>query len=346
MAAAAQGNPHATHALGIQGRYQIEAARQQIMAVVGPGKLIFTSGATEANSMAILGMALRELRRKGKRRKVITCTTEHASILDLKGTLRLWGFELCRVPVLSNGRIHLDRLERELDGDTLMLSVMTVNNETGVTQPWDEIQALAGRVTVHTDAAQAMGKVDALPQRADLITLSSHKVHGPKGIGALLIRRGPKPDALIRGGGQQEGLRSGTEPTALCIGFGACLEISCRHHTETRSRIHHLSARLMEGIKGIWPGSRRIGEHCVDGIVCMHLPGVHAGRILSEMPRVAASTGSACDAQSDRISHVLRAMRVREGRSCLRMGISRMTTVDEIDGFLDQLGAVHQRLIG
>ena len=182
------GNPHATHALGIQASYQIESARQQILSLAGKGRLIFTSSATEANSLAILGMALRELRLKGQRRKIVSCTTEHASVLNLKPILARWGFELRLVPVTSDGQVNLERLEDELGRDVLMLSIMAVNNETGVVHDWQEIDRLAGRTIVHTDAAQALGK---LPKRPNLITLSSRKMHGPQGIGALLLRRGP-----------------------------------------------------------------------------------------------------------------------------------------------------------
>lgn len=345
MRSAVSGNPHATHALGIQANYQIETARQQILSLAGKGRLIFTSGATEANSLAILGMALRELRLKGQRRKIVSCTTEHASVLELKPILAHLGFELRLVPVLSNGQVNMDRLEEELSREVLMLSIMAVNNETGVVQDWQAIGALAGRMTVHTDAAQALGKLPKLPLRPDLITLSSHKVHGPKGIGALLIRRGPKPDALLRGGGQQEGLRSGTLPTALCIGFGTCCAATQASLTDDLGRIADLSGHLIRGVGDLWPRAKRVGGSCVDGIVCMQLPGADARQLLNSMPAVSASTGSACDARTDRVSHVLRAMRVRDGRSCIRLGISRMTTRQEIDGFLNLLDHARRNLL-
>ncbi len=343
MREAVVGNPHATHALGIKAAYQIETARQQILALVGKGELIFTSGATEANAQAILGMALRELRRKGTRRKIVSCTTEHSSILELKRTLQLLGFAMQLVPVHRDGRVQLDALEQAMDRDTLMLSIMTVNNETGVTQDWQAIQARAGRSTIHTDAAQALGKTFTLPQCADLITLSAHKIHGPQGIGGLLIRRGPKPDALLRGGGQQKGLRAGTMPTALCMGFGACCAIVQQSGQTDQKHIRRLSQHLIAGIIEVWPLAQRVGQHCIDGIVCMHLPGVHARKLLDSMPDIAASMGSACDARSDRVSHVLRAMRVRDGYACLRLGISRMTTAADIEMLLERLASSYQR---
>ena len=345
MRSAVSGNPHATHALGIRAGYQIETARQQVLSLAGKGRLIFTSGATEANSLAILGMALRELRLKGQRRKIVSCTTEHASVLKLKPILAQLGFELRLVPVLPDGQVNMDRLEDALGRDVLMLSIMTVNNETGVIQDWQTIDVLAGRTTVHTDAAQALGKLSKLPKRPDLVTLSSHKVHGPQGIGALLLRRGPKPDALLRGGGQQDGLRSGTLPTALCIGFGACCTTAQTSLAGDLTRIADLSERLTRGICDLWPGAKRVGGSCVDGIVCMQLPGADTRQVLSSMPTVAASTGSACDAHTDRVSHVLRAMRVRDGRSCIRLGISRMTTRQEIDGFLNLLDSSRLNLL-
>lgn len=345
MFSVVSGNPHATHPLGIQASYQIESARQQILSLAGKGRLIFTSGATEANSLAILGMALRELRLKGQRRKIVSCTTEHASVLALKPILARLGFELRLVPVTSDGQVNLERLEDELGRDVLMLSIMAVNNETGVVQDWQEIDTLAGQTIVHTDAAQALGKLPKLPKRPDLITLSSHKVHGPQGIGALLLRRGSKPDALLRGGGQQGGLRSGTLPTALCVGFGICCEVAQTSLADDLARIADLSEHLIREISDLWPGAKRVGESCVDGIVCMQLPGADARHLLNRMPTVAASTGSACDARTDRVSHVLRAMRVPDGRSCIRLGISRMTTRQEIDGFLNLLDHARQNLL-
>lgn len=146
-----------------------------------------------------------------------------------------------------------------------MLSIMAVNNETGVVQDWQEIDTLAGRTIVHTDAAQALGKLPKLPKRPDLVTLSSHKVHGPQGIGALLLRQGSKPAALLRGGGQQAGLRSGTLPTALCVGFGICCEVAQTSLADDLARIADLSEYLLREVRDLWPGAKRVGESCVAG---------------------------------------------------------------------------------
>lgn len=342
----APGNPHAVHAWGAQARQRIERAKQQVLSLAGPGELVFTSGATEANALAILGMALRELRLGGQRRTILTCATEHASVLELKSLLAHWGFQLRALPVQRTGRLDPEALNEALGPDVLMLSLMTVNNETGVTQDWEALSACAGRLTVHTDAAQAVGKVACLPARADLITLSAHKMYGPQGIGALLIRRGPKPDAWLRGGGQQQGLRSGTLPTALCIGFGASCQVMHARGEEDRRHIRHLGRSLAQGIADIWPGATRIGTdgHCVDGILCMQLPGATARAVLGAMPNVAAATGSACAERNDKISHVLKAMRVRNARACLRLGVSRLTSASDIERFLVQLDSVRAQL--
>ncbi len=339
------GNPHATHVWGVQASARIEQAQQEVQNLVGPGRLVFTSGATEANSLALLGMALRELRLGGTRRTLLACATEHASVLNLKRLLKLWGFELRVLPVLPTGHVDLEALDQALSSNVLMLSIMTVNNETGVTQDWDALYAVTGRIPIHTDAAQALGKNVALPANADLITLSAHKMHGPQGIGALLIRKGPKPDPLLHGGDQQHGLRSGTMPTALCVGFGACCRIAQERCAEDRIHVRRLSQTLLQGVFDIWPKSRRIGERCVDGIICMQLPGALARTVLSTMPQVAASTGSACHVRSDKVSHVLKAMRVRHARSCLRLGISRMTSATDIDTFLSLLAETRDRLL-
>ena len=171
------------------------------------------------------------------------------------------------VPVTSDGQVNLERLEDELGRDVLMLSIMAVNNETGVVHDWQEIDRLAGRTIVHTDAAQALGK---LPKRPNLITLSSHKMHGPQGIGALLLRRG-----------QQGGLRSGTLPTALCIGVGICCEVTQTSLADDLARIADLSEHLIREVRDLWPGAKRVGESCVDGIVCMQLPGADARHLLN-----------------------------------------------------------------
>jgi cysteine desulfurase len=227
------GNPHSrTHAYGWETDTAIERAREHIADLIGadPKEIIFTSGATESNNMSIKGVA-RFFKRSGKKKHIITCQTEHKCVLDSCRHLQDEGFDVTYLPVQSNGLIDMAQLEAAIRPDTCLVSIMTVNNEIGVVQPVEEIGKLcrSKKVFFHTDAAQAVGKIplDVNTMNIDLMSISGHKIYGPKGIGACYVRRRPRVriDPMISGGGQERGLRSGTLAASLSIGFGEAARI-------------------------------------------------------------------------------------------------------------------------
>ncbi len=228
------GNPHSrTHAYGWEVEKAVEKARQHVADLIGadPKEIIFTSGATESNNMSIKGVA-RFFGRSGKKKHIITAQTEHKCVLDSCRHLQDEGYDVTYLPVQSNGLIKVEDLEAALRPDTALVSIMTVNNEIGVIQPVEEIGRLcrSKKVFFHTDAAQAVGKieVDVEKWNVDLLSISSHKIYGPKGIGACYVRRRPRVriDPIISGGGQERGLRSGTLAPALVVGFGEACRIA------------------------------------------------------------------------------------------------------------------------
>jgi len=228
------GNPHSrTHAYGWETDKAVEQARAHIANLIGadPKEIIFTSGATESNNMSIKGVA-RFFKRNGKKNHIITCQTEHKCVLDSCRHLQDEGFSVTYLPVQPNGLISMEDLEKAIRPETALISIMTVNNEIGVVQPVDEIGKLcrSKKVFFHTDAAQAVGKIpiDVNKMNVDLMSISGHKIYGPKGIGACYVRRRPRVriDPIISGGGQERGLRSGTIAPPLVIGFGEAARIA------------------------------------------------------------------------------------------------------------------------
>ncbi|MFO1120442.1 MAG: aminotransferase class V-fold PLP-dependent enzyme, partial [Rhodospirillales bacterium] len=226
------GNPHSrNHSFGWDAEKAVERARAQVAHIIGANEkeIIFTSGATESNNLAIKGVARFH---RDKKRHIITCVTEHKCVLDSCRHLELEGFRVTYLPVQKNGLIDLDLLRAAIADDTVLVSVMAVNNEIGVIQPLAEIGRICRekRVFFHTDAAQAVGKVplDVEAMQIDLMSISGHKIYGPKGIGALFVRRRPRVrlEAIISGGGQERGMRSGTLPTPLCVGLGEACRIA------------------------------------------------------------------------------------------------------------------------
>ncbi len=247
------GNPHSrTHAYGWEAEKAVEQARAHIASLIGadPKEIIFTSGATESNNMSIKGVA-RFFKRSGKKRHIVTCQTEHKCVLDSCRHLQDEGFEVTYLPVQSNGLINMQELEAAIRPETALVSIMTVNNEIGVVQPVEEIGKLCRekKVFFHTDAAQAVGKipVDVNKMNVDLMSISAHKIYGPKGIGACYVRRRPRVrlDPIISGGGQERGLRSGTLAPPLAVGFGEAARIA-KEDMEVSSTLRFFSFFLAQ----------------------------------------------------------------------------------------------------
>ena len=354
------GNPHSTsHAYGRIAAEAIEEARSEVSALIhaDPRELIFTSGATEANNLAIKGAAnfARLYPQDGApRNHIVILTTEHKCVLESCAQLEREGFLVTYLPVEPNGLVALDRLAAVLNERTLLVSVMAAHNEIGVIQPLAEIGGLCRSqgVLFHSDAAQAFGKIaiDVDGMQIDLLSISGHKVYGPKGIGALYVRRRPRVRLLplIDGGGQERSLRSGTLPTPLCVGIGRAAAIAAADMTEEAARLSGLRDRLQTGLARRVPGLRLNGdaERRLPGNLNFCFPGIPAMKVIEACPEIAISTGSACTSASIEPSYVLRALGLSEAdaNSGIRIGLGRFTTSAEVDFAVDALAAAATRL--
>ncbi|MBW1878285.1 MAG: IscS subfamily cysteine desulfurase [Deltaproteobacteria bacterium] len=337
-----------SHAFGYRANAAVEKARTQLGQLVGadPKEILWTSGATESNNIALLGTA-RARRKRGTH--VITVATEHKAVLDPCSQLEKEGFRVTRLPVDAGGRIRLEDLEDEIGPDTILVSVMAANNEIGTLQPLAEIGHLCRErgVVFHTDAAQATGKIplDVQEMHIDLMSLSGHKFYGPKGIGALYVRRGRpwlKLDPVMYGGGHERGLRSGTLPVPLIVGMGHAAALCAE---EIDSNALQELARLRDRL---WAGIReRITDVAVNGTMDHRLPnnlnvsfhGVEAEALMMAIREVACSSGSACTSATLEPSHVLRALGVdgEATHTAVRFGVGRFNTEAEIDWVVNHL---------
>ncbi|RVE72645.1 hypothetical protein OJAV_G00039350 [Oryzias javanicus] len=335
------GNPHSrTHAYGWESETAMENARQQVADLIGadPREIVFTSGATESNNMAIKGVARFY---QAKKRHVITTQTEHKCVLDSCRVLEAEGFNITYLPVQKNGLLDLEMLEACIRPDTCLVSVMTVNNEIGVKQPIKDIGQICRSkgVFLHTDAAQAVGKipVNVNDWKVDLMSISAHKIYGPKGVGALYVRRRPRVrlEPLQNGGGQERGLRSGTVPTPLAVGLGAACSIARTEMEYDHYRVSMLADRLVQKILSETPDVIMNGdpEQRYPGCINLSFAYVEGESLLMALKDVALSSGSACTSASLEPSYVLRAIGTDEdlAHSSIRFGIGRFTTEEEVD---------------
>ena len=348
------GNPHSTgYQQGRDAAAAIETARAQVAALVGgtPAGVIFTSGGTEANNLALHGaLAAGPV---GKRH-MITAATEHGSILEICRGLADEEYDITILPVRENGLIDTAALTDAIRDDTALVSIMAVNNEIGVIQPLEEIGAICAQhgVLFHTDAAQAAGKIpiDVAAQRIDLLSIAGHKIYAPKGIGALYRRtQPPLPlEPLIRGGGQERGLRGGTLPTPLCVGLGAACAIARDEMAEETRRLAALRDQLLEGIRGRLAGVRVNGdlEHRIPGNLNLSFEGIAGADLLHVLGDLALSTGSACASGHQEPSHVLRGLGLSDvlADASLRIGLGRNTTAAEVAYAADRIVAEVTRL--
>ncbi|HYB55192.1 MAG TPA: IscS subfamily cysteine desulfurase [Alphaproteobacteria bacterium] len=348
------GNPgSATHSFGREAAAACERAREQVAAVIGAEarEIVFTSGATESNNIAIKGAGY--FARDG-RRHIVTAATEHKCVLESCKALAAEGFRLTVLPVEANGLVDLARLAAALSDDTLLVSIMAVNNEIGVIQPLAEIGELCRRhgAYFHTDAAQAAGKIplDVDGMAIDLMSISGHKLYGPKGVGALYVRRRPRVRLapLMSGGGQERGLRSGTLPAALCVGLGAASEISAAEMAAEGMRLKRLRERLRCGLAAKVPGIALNGdlERRIPGNLNLAFPGVDAEVLMARLKDIAVSSGSACTSASIEPSYVLRALGLEDAlaRASLRIGLGRFTDSAEIDYAVEAIAAAVDQL--
>lgn len=342
------GNPHSrTHSFGWEAESAVETAREQVANLIGASskEIIFTSGATESNNLSIKGAA-HFYKKRGKH--IITTQTEHKCVLDSCRALEMEGYDVTYLPVEhATGRVDMDELKSAIRDDTILVSVMAVNNEIGTLQPIKEIGELcrSRKIVFHTDAAQMVGKlpIDVEDMKIDLMSISSHKVYGPKGIGALYVRRRPRVrlEPIFSGGGQERGLRSGTLPHFLCVGFGAACDIAKKEFEYDHQWITYLSQKLQTGIEEKIPEVIRNGdaEHNYSGCLNYSFAYVEGESLLMALKNIAVSSGSACTSASLEPSYVLRALGVDDelAHSSLRFGIGRFTSEDEVDFVLELL---------
>jgi cysteine desulfurase len=349
------GNPHSlSHAYGREAETAVEQARQEVAASIGaePREIVFTSGATEANNLAIKGAA--RLHQPLGRDRIVTVATEHKCVLESAKAMEREGCPVTLLPVDAAGLVDLDKLAAAIDERTAIVSVMAANNEIGVLQPLVEIGALCRErgVLFHSDAAQAVGKVqvDVEAMKIDLMSISGHKIYGPKGVGALYVRRRPRARIapLFDGGGQERGLRSGTLPTPLCVGLGAAARIARAEMAAEAERLLGLRRRCLAGIRARFPGVRLNGdgEQRLPGNLNLSFPGAPALALMEACPGLALSTGSACNAAEIEPSYVLRALGLPGdlAGASLRLGFGRYTTESEVDFAIETLAAAAQRL--
>jgi cysteine desulfurase len=353
------GNPHSkSHDYGREAMQVVEDARARVASLINadPKEIVFTSGATESNNIALKGAARFYSKSKTHPKKhIVTTVIEHKCVLDSCRTLEQEGFTVTYLPVQKNGLVDLDQLRNSLREDTVVCSIMGVNNEIGVIQPLAEIGKICKekKVLFHSDCAQALGKIplDINTMNIDLMSMSGHKIYGPKGIGALYIRKRPKVrlEALQSGGGQERGIRSGTLPTPLVVGFGEACEIARNEMKRDEEHVNKLFDRLYKGIQEKIPhvyvngdlvtrfhGNLNISFAFVEGeSLLLGLEGI-----------VACSSGSACTSESLEPSYVLRALGVDEelAHTSIRFGIGRFTTEKEVDFAVERLATVVDRL--
>lgn len=340
------GNPHSrSHMYGWESEKAVENARAEIASVINcePNEIIFTSGATESNNLAIKGLA----RFYGKTKKhLITTQTEHKCVLDSFRYLESEGFKVTYLPVTKSGLIDLELLEKSITDETIGVSVIFVNNETGVLENIPEIGAICKKkkVFLHTDAAQAFGKVqiDVQKMNIDLLSISGHKIYGPKGVGALFVRKRPRVrlTPILSGGGQERGLRSGTLPTHLAVGLGEASKISREEGLFDYEHVKKLNSYLLTEIlkiPNVYVNAHR--ENCYPGILNVSFEFIEGESLIMSMKNVAISSGSACTSASLEPSYVLRALGVNEelAHTSIRFSIGRFSTQQDIEFTADLL---------
>jgi cysteine desulfurase len=343
------GNPSSVHSVGQQAKEAIDKGRRQIADLfhAHPDEIIFTASGTESDNMALIGVATQY---KPQDCHIITSVFEHPAILETCKYLERLGYDISYLPISSEGIVEPESLRQALQPNTRLVSVMAANNVVGTLQPIAELANItkAHGALFHTDAVQAVGKIplhmDDLP--VDLLSVSAHKLHGPKGIGALYIRQGVKIEPLIHGGGQERGLRSATENVAGIVGFGEAADISRVEMTAEAGRLINLRNRIVASIKEQIPNAYLIGHHAkrLPGHICLGIGGRESDAILLMLllneDGIAISTGSACSSHNaGQPSYILLAMGMDpiQARGSLRITLGRFTTDLEADTFIQAL---------
>lgn len=334
------GNASSLHSFGLEAKEALEESREKVAGLLGakPEEIIFTAGGTESDNLALKGIA-RKNQKSGKH--IITTRVEHPAILECCRKLEKEGFEVTYLPVTNEGLVEIATLESAIRSDTILISVMHANNEVGTIQPLEEIGRLAAEkdIYLHTDAVQSVGKIptDVNKLGVDLLSLSAHKLYGPKGVGALYIRDGTRLESIIQGGGHERGLRSGTENIAGIVGLARAAELACETQTMEAERLTRLRDRLAELVL------LKVKEAWINGTMKMRLPGnlnfgfkyVEGESLLLFLDSIgiSVSTGSACSSHKLEPSHVLLSLGLKpeECHGSLRITLGRSNTIEEVD---------------
>jgi cysteine desulfurase len=348
------GNPHSTeHAMGRRAEAAVESARAQVGALIGAEvrEVVFTSGATESNNIAIKGAARFAASMGDPRRRIVTVATEHKCVLESVADLAAEGFEPVFLPVRPDGLLDSETLRQALTTPTLLVSVMAVNNETGVIQDIPALAAIAkaAGALFHSDLAQALGKIplDVTGWKVDLASISGHKLYGPKGVGALFVRRRPRVrlSPLFSGGGQERGLRSGTLATPLIVGLGEACRLAAAELAADAERIATLRGALLDRLRRDIPGIQVNGstQARIAGNLNLTFPHATASDLMEAVPDLCISTGSACSSTAVEPSYVLRALGLSDEQASrtLRIGVGRFTSAADIDFAAAALSAAH-----
>ncbi len=353
------GNPHSySHSFGRNAANAVEEARKYVADIIyanSPKDIIFTSGATESNNLAIKGAA-KFYREYGN--KIITSKIEHKCVLECCHSLELDGYNVVYLDVDRDGLINIDQLQQELTDDVILVSIMAVNNEIGVIQDIKRISEICksknNKIIFHTDAAQAIGKIDMKNigiENIDLISISGHKIYGPKGVGALYVRtfqRRIRLKPLFDGGGQERGMRSGTLPTPLCVGLGEACRIAKLELINESERILKLRNYMLQEIQKRLPKVFVNGslKHRIPGNLNLNFVGIEGEGIMMGLTDIAVSSGSACTSETLEGSYVIKELGGEEagGHSSIRIGLGRFTTKEEVDIFIERLVPVVSRL--
>lgn len=347
------GNPSSIYAEGREARKAVEAARSQVAEALGadPAEICFTSGGTEADNLAVIGTA-RANRDRGDH--VITDIIEHHAVLEPCHYLEKEGYQVTYLPVDGAGLVDPEEVRKAITPSTILVSMMHANNEIGTIQPIEEVSIICREagVCLHTDAVQTAGALDAGVDRlgVDLLSLSAHKLYGPKGIGCLYVRRGTELQSILLGGGQEKGMRSGTENVAGIVGFGIAMQLAAREWKERSDHVRPLRDRLIDGILERIPHTRLNGgrDRRLPNNVNILFAYIEGEAICLKLDflGIAASTGSACSSVSGEASHVLLALGIlqEEAHGSLRLTLGRENTPDDVDYVLEELPRVIEEL--
>ena len=346
------GNPSSMHRFGGQMAAKIRKAREQVAGLLGcePSEIIFTSCGTESDNAAIMGI----LSAVPQKRKVITSRVEHPAVLTVCRNLENHGYNVVEIGVDQKGRLDIDELEREVDDDTALVSIMYANNETGTIFPVEDIAEMVSSkgVVFHTDAVQAVGKIplDLSKSSIDLLSLSGHKLHAPKGVGALYVRKGTRISPFMLGGHQESGRRAGTENVPSIAGLGKACELAANNIEEENKRVRGLRDKLENAILKSCPDSRLNGdkENRLGNTTNISFEYIEGEAILLMLDKygICASSGSACTSGSLEPSHVLRAMGVpfTAAHGSIRFSLSRYNSEEQVDYTIEKIPPIVNRL--